>query len=287
MNRTKIIFLIAAAAIAGILYFRVVQKKDYSGSIVDFDTAGTGYLAAKGEIAIILDDWGYNKTLLPEALSLNVPITFAILPDTPHAAEIAAAVHNAGHECILHLPLEPHNSDTHPLEKNTIFTTTGHEEVIRIMKEYLTRLPQVKGINNHMGSKATEDAPLMRVILEQTKQSGLYFLDSVTSTNSVIAPIAENLGVLFFKRDVFLDNESSKEHITAQMQKTKDIAVQEGRAIAVGHAKGLTLSTLSEIIPQYRKEGFIFVYLSQLPAKKSAAGKPAAVRQPENADENN
>ena len=216
------------------------------------------------KIALVIDDWGYNNKVLRKALDLKIPITFAILPRLPYSTKIANRVNSSGHEAILHLPLEPHNAEKHPLEKNTIFTSMAQEEIEIILKEDITSVPDITGINNHMGSKATESEHVLNILFDYIKNNGLYFLDSYTSNNSLAPRIAKQKGILFAKRDVFIDNVNDKNHIKEQLLKAKSIAATKGNVIAIGHAKALTLDTIKEIIPQFEKEGFKFVYLTEI-----------------------
>ena len=218
----------------------------------------------KGKIAIVLDDWGYSKKALDPVIALNTPITYAILPNLAYSKKIAQALNKNGDELILHLPLEPHNADRHPLEKNTILTTMNKQEITNITIADIKSLPNLKGVNNHMGSKATEDKKVMGIIFDIIKENNLYFLDSYTSRQSALSDIASQKNITFFKRDIFIDDANEKEKIKQQMLKAKDIAKQTGTAIAIGHAKTLTIETLGEIIPLIENQGFQFVYLSEL-----------------------
>ncbi|MDD5745823.1 MAG: divergent polysaccharide deacetylase family protein [Candidatus Omnitrophica bacterium] len=217
-----------------------------------------------GKIALVLDDWGYNRDLPAAALALGIPITYAILPKLPYSQEIAVSLRNAGQEYILHLPLEPHNAAGQSLEKNTILTAMSEEETLDIMRNDMRSLPGISGINNHMGSLATEDERLMRRLMTELKRDNLYFLDSYTSNASVAETTARESGVPFLRRDVFLDNSETRESIGSQMDKTKNIAREKGQVIVIGHARPLTLETLRDLIPKLKNEGFTFVFLSDL-----------------------
>ncbi|MBU1044261.1 MAG: divergent polysaccharide deacetylase family protein [Candidatus Omnitrophica bacterium] len=224
----------------------------------------------QGKIALVLDDWGYSESLLNPALALKTPITYAILPNLAHSLKIAKALNANGDELILHLPLEPHNADKHALEKNTILTSMDKREIIDIALKDMNSLPNLKGVNNHMGSKATEDANVMGIIFDIIKEKKLYFLDSYTSRQSALSNVAEQKNIVFFKRDIFIDDTNDKENIKQQMIKTRDIAKRSGTAIAIGHAKALTIETLKEMIPFLEEQGFKFVYLSELNSEQES-----------------
>ncbi len=216
------------------------------------------------KLAIVLDDWGYNKKTFKETLDLKFPITYSVLPNLAYSSEIADEASRLGHEVILHLPMEPHQANKISLEEKTILTTMGNEEIIKIVRENFANLPHLKGVNNHMGSKATEDEYVMGIVLDEIKNNNLYFLDSNVTSKSVGEKVAKEKGVPFLKRSIFLDNENDKESIKKQLFEAKRLAEINGQAIAVGHARHLTIITLKEIIPQIQKDNIELVYLSEL-----------------------
>jgi len=217
-----------------------------------------------GDIAIVIDDWGYNKTALEKALALKIPLTFAILPGLPYSKTISESAHAKNHEIILHLPLEPHNAAKHPLEKNTILTTMTDEQIIGILEKQITYVPHLKGINNHMGSKATEDERTMNLVFEQIRKKNLYFLDSYTSDNSIVQKVANSKNVKILKRDIFLDDKNDPDSILKELTKAKATAAAKGFAIVIGHARELTMDVLKNALKQTQQDGFRFVYLSEL-----------------------
>ncbi|MBI4846115.1 MAG: divergent polysaccharide deacetylase family protein [Candidatus Omnitrophica bacterium] len=221
------------------------------------------------KIAIVLDDWGYSNALLRQTLDLNIPITFAILPGQTYSEEILQTIQKTGHEAILHLPLEPHNTEIHLLEKNTILTSMPKEEILRIFNDNIKKLPGIKGLNNHMGSFATENKSTMSIILDEAKKHNLYFLDSYTSKNSIIEALADEKHIPFLKRDIFLDDNYTEESIKNQLIDTKNLATSSGSAIAIGHVKPKTIEIIKNNIRQFKDAGVEFVYLSGLLNKEN------------------
>ncbi|MDD2702406.1 MAG: divergent polysaccharide deacetylase family protein [Candidatus Omnitrophica bacterium] len=216
----------------------------------------------QGNIAIVLDDWGYNLNSLPFIEEIKYPLTISILPYLPYSKTVAGELHARGFELILHLPLEPH--ERFSLEHNTIMTTMKEDEILAILRKNLEDIPFVKGVNNHMGSKATTDEKTMGVIFGELKKRRLYFLDSFVSLNSVCAGLAERMNIPFAKRDIFLDNKSDPEYIKAQLYKLKTKAKMYGEAIGIGHDRKTTVQVLREMMPVLEREGYRFVFVSQL-----------------------
>ena len=116
-----------------------------------------------------------------------------------------------------------------------------------------------------MGSKATEDMPLMKVILRRIKKKGLFFVDSMTAPkHSICAAVANELSLPFAQRDVFLDNINTKEEIVKQIVVLAQKARKKGYAIAIGHDRTLTLQVLEEQIPLLKEQGFDIVSIKDL-----------------------
>lgn len=218
----------------------------------------------KPKIAIVLDDWGYNLNNLYFLNEINYPLTISILPNLTFSEQIAEELNNKGFEIVLHLPLEPLPAEVMRLEQNTIMADMDDKQIRGIFIADLTNLKYVRGVSNHMGSKATTQASVMEIIFREMHKKNLYFLDSLVSKKSVGEKLAHKMKIRFAKRDIFLDNESNPEYIKGQIYKLKLTARRKGFAIGIGHDRRLTLEVLKEIMPQLEKEGYKFVFVSDL-----------------------
>ena len=188
----------------------------------------------------------------------------SILPGLRHTKDVANCAKLYHKLTMLHLPLEAlHNYDFYP--PNYIIKTTMNPDLVsKIVDEDLAQLPSIEGVNNHMGSKATEDRPLMRIIFKKIKKRGLFFVDSMTAHNTVCAGLADEMGLAFGKRDVFLDNINTREAITKQIMVLAQKARHRGYAVAIGHDRHLTMQVLKEEIPLLEKQGFQIVSIKEL-----------------------
>ena len=218
----------------------------------------------KGRIAIVIDDWGYNLNNLSLLADISYPLTLSVLPALPYSERISSEAKKRGLEVILHLPLEPLPSEFKRLEQNTIMTDMDEAKIKNILLADLSGIHGVKGISNHMGSKATTSAKVMETVFLVMKKRGLYFFDSLVSRGSVAKSLSRTIGIKFAKRDIFLDNEASPDYIKGQIKKLKNIALSRGYAIGVGHDRATTLRVLIEVMPELKKEGLKFVFVSEL-----------------------
>ncbi|MBN2453712.1 MAG: divergent polysaccharide deacetylase family protein [Candidatus Omnitrophica bacterium] len=215
-------------------------------------------------VAIVMDDFGYNLKDLDTLFSMKQAVTISILPGQRYSMDIARMAKEREFETILHLPLEPHPAKDVIEEADTIRCGMSEQEVVLRLKKAIAAVPGIDGVNNHMGSKATEDTKLMTVILKYLKSQDLYFLDSLTSKKSVCGKVSRSLGMWCGRRDIFLDNSNTTAAIEKQLSDMKNLAFRRGTVIAICHDRKNTIAVLSKILPEMEEEGIKFVKLSEL-----------------------
>jgi uncharacterized protein len=212
-----------------------------------------------GKLTIVIDDWGYNKTHCKNLQAIKAPLGVAILPELPYSLDVLRCSISAGKEPMLHLPLEPKtNRDKYP-GGYIITTEMSQKEAKKIFLKMLGEFKGIVGVNNHMGSKATEDPLLMTTILSEVKRRGLFFVDSVTSEESVCGQVAAVLKMRIGRRDVFLDNRNERLAIEKQFALAARIAKKEGHALIIGHDRALTLQIIKEQTEKMSAQGFEFI----------------------------
>lgn len=199
---------------------------------------------AGAHVAIIMDDLGANLDAAHRIAGLESPITMAIIPDLQHSRESMDIAAQHGREIMVHLPMEPLNYPHHNPGKMALMLDMTEAEIKSRTAYYLRKLPLARGCNNHMGSAFTQAPHQMATVLEQISTHGLYFVDSLTSSNSVGAEQARKLQMQSATRDVFLDNERDVEKITKQLTKLFRIAQKNGTSIGICHPYPETITVL-------------------------------------------
>ncbi|MDP2766649.1 MAG: divergent polysaccharide deacetylase family protein [Candidatus Methanoperedens sp.] len=215
-----------------------------------------------GRIAIVIDDWGYSLNNLLIIEQIKQPLTCAILPGLKNSNLVMQKLNSLCFEIILHLPMEP--KEKYHLENNTITLGMDAGEIENIFEKDLSSVAFAKGISNHMGSRITEDKKASAMVMAEAKKRKLYFFDSFVTNKSVCPALAKQIKIRFAKRDVFLDNQNDFEYIKRQLIKLKNLAGRHGTAIGIGHDRQNTLLVLKEMLPSLEKEGYKFVFLSQV-----------------------
>jgi len=214
-------------------------------------------------IAIILDDLGYNRPAGEQALQLPGNITYAIIPFTPYAARFAQEAHDRNREIILHMPMQSSDPER-KLDTGGLTEAQNEQEVKKRVRSALDSLPYIVGLNNHMGSRVTTDISVMHWVMQEVQERPLYFIDSMTSPQSVANRSAQEYRIPTLKRDVFLDNVQTEAAIDRMFQDLLRVAQEKGHAIAIGHPHPATLAYLEKTLPQLDKLGVQLVDASEL-----------------------
>jgi polysaccharide deacetylase 2 family uncharacterized protein YibQ len=209
-------------------------------------------------VSIVIDDLGLDVGIAKKFASLPFPVTFSVLPHQAHSSEIAELAHLKGLEVILHLPMEPLNPKENPGRGALLLSMSG-DEIRRNIRAALDTSPYFDGANNHMGSRMTRDAEMMKTVLWELKVRELFFLDSMTTDGSKGWKIARELKMPSLKRDIFLDDNPSAVAVRSQITRLVRIAKVKGTALAIGHPRAATLKSLQDAAGYFREEGIEIV----------------------------
>ena len=167
-------------------------------------------------IALLIDDMGEVRNWSDRIVALPGPLTLSYFPHSPDLAEQVEEARRAGHEIMLHLPMEPDDETENP-GPNPLLTGLDPVELRRLAVTMLDSLDGYVGVNNHMGSRFTLDEAAMAVVLAEVQGRGLLFVDSRTAPNSVGHRLATALGMPALRRDIFVDNAADRGLIEAQL----------------------------------------------------------------------
>lgn len=203
--------------------------------------------------SIIIDDFGNRMKGTQEIINLPYPLTVAVMPFLPTSKSDAEAAHLAGKEVIIHLPMEPMNANKSWLGPGVISTSLSDAEIRKRVDAAIADIPHAIGINNHMGSKATVDARVMRIILEQCKKHKMFFVDSHTNYHSIACKTAEEVGVPCIENEMFLDDQHTLSHVTKQLSLIHQRLQTRRYCIAIGHVGAggkITAEALKNKLPE-------------------------------------
>ena len=239
------------------------NSEQYTDLIINDLASSDEEISFSPKVAFIIDDLGYETEVAKKMIELEFPVTLSILPFLQYSEFIAEEGKKNNQEIILHLPMEPSNSSANP-GPGAIKSYMSEEEIRQSVRDCILNFPYIVGVNNHMGSKITEDRRIMEIILEEIEELNLFFIDSMTTKDSIAYEVAQEMEIKSAVRLVFLDNENDMEYIKAQILVVQETALREGEAIAIGHGRINTFYVLKRMIPELIKAGIEIVPVSEL-----------------------
>jgi polysaccharide deacetylase 2 family uncharacterized protein YibQ len=253
------------------------HKKETSGKVLDrykHERAKTGASPSKDEvsptakrkIAILIDDIGYDLASLDAFLTIDAPLSFAVLPHCRYSVAAAKRLHHAGREILLHLPMEPHNYPYVNPGHDALFMDMNEQQIMTQVEKNINAVPYITGVSNHMGSRFMEDEAKLSIVFTQLKQKNLFFVDSKTTGYSRGPELAKKLGLRFLSRKVFLDSDRDSVktfyHVTKYLNSESLPATDSW--LLIGHPYPRTIDALKKALPVLKAEGIEIVPVSDL-----------------------
>ncbi|ACV69444.1 protein of unknown function DUF610 YibQ [Desulfohalobium retbaense DSM 5692] len=201
---------------------------------------------SQARLAIVIDDLGEDVRKARRLIQTGLPLTFAVLPSCTHTRDIASLAHEHNLELLLHQPMEPLSYPATDPGTGALFVGMNASQIRKTLKDNLAQIQHAVGLNNHMGSRFTSSSAGMRTTFRNIANRQLFFLDSLTSPDSVARETAKRTHVPYLRRNIFLDNTQNREAILYQLQKAERLALSRGSAIAIGHPYEATLEAIAK-----------------------------------------
>ncbi len=221
------------------------------------------------QLAIIIDDIS-NLEQYRRVQEIPYKVTPSFFPKTPiskNTPNIAATTPFY----MVHLPLEALNF--YQKEHSWLFSHDSKQTIQDRIKAIKKDFPNLTYLNNHTGSKFTQNLQAMENLLTTLNEKGITFVDSRTTPktktalhyqNHPITPLNPCQNTPFLERDIFLDNELDITKITQNLIKTIEIAKAKGYAIAIGHPHKETILALKNASEYLQKSGVEAVYIKDI-----------------------
>jgi len=223
-----------------------------------------GFKPRTAKIAIIVDDLGIkNLDQAKRFCSLEQIVTFSILPYQKNTSEVVELALNTDTPYILHMPMEPKSRKANP-GKGAIFTSDDETLIYEKLKRAFKDVKGARGLNNHMGSKATEDIRIMEFVTKYLNENNYFFIDSQTSRNSKGYDVSCRNGVKTAKMSGFIDAVNDKTNIEKRLDELSDFAFEQGSAIIICHNRLNTIEVLEKKLPELHKKGIRFIKVTDL-----------------------
>lgn len=212
-------------------------------------------------IAVVIDGLGVDRSATERAIALPPAVTLSFAAYASDLADQTASARRAGHELLLHVPMEP-ISVTAAMSAYGLGRNMPRDELVRRLRWDLARFDAYVGVDNHMGTEFAQDTPAMRVVMDELRRRGLLYLDARAVPTAPVAVAARDFGVPYAARDIFLDGEQAAISVDSRLAQLVKLARERGSAIAIGHAHDATLAALQRWVPTLSRQGVVLVPLT-------------------------
>ncbi|OOF88200.1 hypothetical protein BKG94_07830 [Rodentibacter ratti] len=214
-------------------------------NLIVFSTAlFSTFTLAQNKLAIVIDDVGYHPKEDAAIFAMPREISVAIIPSAPYAQPRNQEAKKQGRDILIHMPMQPINQTK--IEEGGLHLGMSAEQVTNRVQKAKNIVSHAIGMNNHMGSAATADTPLMTHLMNALRAQHLFFLDSRTIGRSVAGKIAKEQGIRSLDRHIFLDDSNEFADVQRQFQAAIQYARKHGTAIAIGHPRKNTVAVLQQ-----------------------------------------
>jgi len=248
----RVLIFVTLIIIPIVFYSSLNKNRNGSQSLLDLSRDQS---SLKPSIALIFDDLGGSLNELREIYSLGIPLTVSIIPNLKFSKNIAHIASRCGFSVFIHLPMEPKKSESYRTDQYRFISgNLSRRENEALLRNYLNSIRIAIGVNNHMGSEATEDGELMSIFVRAVKSRGLIFIDSRTSLDSVAYEIANRAGLACGYNEGFLDAVSDPDHMQKQIDQLLKKAKNKGKIIIIAHPRATTIKFLKSRIAALKEE---------------------------------
>ncbi|WP_156877306.1 divergent polysaccharide deacetylase family protein [Psychrilyobacter atlanticus] len=254
---------------SGALQMKEVSKGDQK-EIIYSDSKGNEKLILEinyftpPKLAILIDDVGMNTKTTTYFKKIDKPLSFATIPYLPKTNQATKILKDAGFEVILHMPMEGSNDILNRRTVGLIKPSMTEKEIYDKFDGAIENLGAVKGFNNHMGSRFTNDPEKMRSLLSYVKKKEMFFIDSNTNSKREGYKIAKELDIPTYYTSYFIDNSHKKEDIMEAIKVSVRLAVERDKVLVIGHYRKETAEAIYEMLDYIEDEGVELVSISEV-----------------------
>ena len=223
-------------------------------------------------IAVVLTGLGLSDGATEAAIErLPAAVTLSFSPYARDLERWIALARARGHEVMLDLPMEPTTFPNDDPGPQALLTSLSPQANLDRLDWVLGRGSAYVGIAGSMGSRFTASRDAIEPILREVKERGLLFLDRRTTEESLVAALAEEIGLPHAVNNRSVDErQASRVAIDARLAQIERIALTDGAAVAMAQPYPVTLERLAEWTAELTARGFAVAPISAVARLKKA-----------------
>jgi polysaccharide deacetylase 2 family uncharacterized protein YibQ len=208
-------------------------------------------------IAVVLTGLGFSSRATKSAIEDLPPgVTLSFTPYVQKLPQWIAMARGNGHEVMLDLPMEPVTYPDDDPGPQALLTQLDQLQNQQRLQWVIARAEGYVGLVATMGSRFTGSEPHVKPVLEQVKAQGLMFLDNRSSEDSVVAAVAQDLGLPHAVNNRTLDEgDVGRLTIDARLAQIERLALNDGASIAIGRPYPATLERLGAWVKTLEARG--------------------------------
>ena len=226
----------------------------------------------KPKLCIIIDDFGsYDQSGVETMLSIDAPITCAVIPHVDNTTANCEQIIKANKEVIIHMPMQACiNLPLHWYGKTYIASNDTKSDVYQKLDDAFNNIPMAKGFNMHIGSGVCQNKNVMSYVYEYAREKNNFFIDSRTHINTICDQVAQEQNIIYLGRDEFLEpnNNRSYDGVKHHLLVGAKLAKEKGYAIVIGHVGAHggenTAKAINDTIDEIKDMGIDIVFASEL-----------------------
>ena len=223
-------------------------------------------------MTIVIDDFGgFDQSGVETMLSIDAPLTCAVMPHLENSQKNSQDAINSGKEVIVHMPMEAcvHLPDLW-YGSPYIGNVDTKENVYKKLDNAFENIKDAKGFNIHIGSGVCQHKNVVSYIYDYAKEHDYFFLDSRTHLNTICDKIAKEKNIVYLGRDEFLEPDGNKSYngVKHHLMEGAKLALEKGYSIVIGHVGSHggenTAKAIKDSIQEIEKMGIKIIPLSKM-----------------------
>ena len=208
----------------------------------DFDK-----LSNSPRVSIIIAGLGLNQRTTVNAIgSLPSAVTLAFSPYGQNLEGWADEAREAGHELLVMVPMEPLDYPVNDPGPHSLLTSLSPADNIDKLHYVMSRFQGYVGLINDMGSRFTASEDSLRPIMSDLQRRGVIFVDSRTTSATILPAVAQSYGVPTVSNSRYIDNVASASEIDRYLAELEDIARARGSSVGIGRSYPVTIARVVE-----------------------------------------